>query len=106
MSNLWGGHDGSGHKIGVIATLRAKAGSEAELRQAMAALVDPSQDEPGCSIYHVLEDKYQPGLFFTYEEWESEEALEHHLEMKKQALEKAKHLVQGELQISVLELVK
>ena len=106
MSNLWGGHDASGHKISVIAHLRAGSGNEDELRKVMAALVDPSQEEPGCSIYHVLEDKYQPGLFFTYEEWESEEALQHHLEIKKQALEKAKHLLQGELQISVLQLVK
>ena len=56
-----------GDKISVIAQIRTKSGHEAEVRSALAELVGPSEKEPGCLKYSVLEDKHYPGSFFTYE---------------------------------------
>ncbi len=106
MSKLWGGHEGAGQKISVIAQMHAAGGKIEELRSALVALVDPSQGEVGCAIYHILEDKTDQGKFFTYEEWESEDALKQHLETNKAALDHLKELVEGEMKLSVLELVR
>jgi quinol monooxygenase YgiN len=105
MSKLWGGHDGSGHKVSVIATIRAKRGKQDELRDALAALVEPSVAETGCVRYYVLEDKYVEGSFFTYEEWESEAALKKHLEVNKAALDRAKNELADVMDIKVLTMV-
>ena len=70
----------SNTKISVIAQLRAKSGHEDEVRKALAALAGPSSKEPGCLRYTVFEDAHYTGNFFTYEEWESEDALDQHLQ--------------------------
>ncbi len=90
-------------KISVIAQIRAKSGHEAEVRAMFAALVAPSQKEPGCLAYTVFEDKHYTGSFFTYEEWESEEALDTHLATHKAALDKAKALLREDLRINILK---
>ena len=51
----------------------------------------------------MFEDKYYTGSFYTYEEWESESALETHLAGAKDALNKAKALLREEMTISVLK---
>ena len=76
-------------RISVVAQLRAKSGHEDDLRSALAKLAEPSQKEPGCLKYTVFEDVYYTGSFYTYEEWESEAALDTHLTANKAALNKA-----------------
>ena len=92
-------------KISVVAQIRAKSGHENEVRTMMAALPGPSRREDGCIRYDVLEDAHYPGSFFTYEEWESEAALEKHLQVNKDGLNKVKALLREDLRISVLKLV-
>ncbi len=92
-------------KIGVIGQIRAKSGHEAEVRELFEALVGPSQKEAGCLRYNLYEDKYYTGSFFTYEEWESEAALEKHLEGAKDQLNKAKALLREDLRIAILKVV-
>lgn len=70
-----------------------------------AALPGPSRKEAGCLKYELFEDKYYKGSFFTYEEWESEAALEAHLAGAKDTLNKAKELLREDLRISVLQLL-
>ena len=89
--------------ISVVAQIRAKAGHEDEVRTLFSALAAPSEKESGCLKYHVFEDMYYTGSFFTYEEWESEAALEQHLAGAKDALNKAKALLQEDLRISILK---
>ena len=98
-----GGEAKTGDVVSVIAQMRAKSGHEAEVRAMVEALPAPSLKEPGCLKYHVFEDKYYTGSFFTHEEWESEAALETHLLGVKDALNKAKALLREEMTISVLK---
>lgn len=93
-------------KISVIATTRAKSGYEEKVRDGFAFLVGPSRKEPGCLRYDVLEDVHYTGRFFTYEEWESEEALHTHLHVNKASLDKVKALLAEDLRISVLQPVE
>lgn len=93
------------NQISVIAQIRAKSGHEDEVRSMFEKLVGPSQKEAGCIKYHVFEDKHYTGSFFTYEEWESEEALETHLSANKAGLDKAKALLREDLRISILKLL-
>ena len=91
-------------KISVIGQIRAKSGHEDEVRSMFTSVVGPSQKESGCIRYNLYEDKHYTGSFYTYEEWESEEALETHLSVNKEALNKAKALLREDLRISILKL--
>ncbi len=97
---------GDNEKISVVAQIRAKSGHEGEVRSALSKLVEPSQKEAGCLKYNVFEDKHYTGSFFTYEEWESEAALDTHLQVNKAGLDQLKALLREDLRISVLQLVK
>ena len=104
--SIFGGSDTkTGDKISVVAQLRARTGKEDEVRSLLSGLVGPSQKEPGCIKYNILEDAHYPGSFFTYEEWESEADLDKHLEVNKAGLNKVKALLREDLRISVLKLV-
>lgn len=90
--------------ISVIAEIRAKAGHEEEVRVILHELVAPSRAEPGCEVYHLLEDKKHPGSFYTQEEWANLKALETHLAGAgaKEALAKAQPMLDGEMKLTVL----
>jgi quinol monooxygenase YgiN len=105
MSIFGGNEQKTGDTISVVAQLRAKSGHEDEVRSMLSKLVEPSQKEPGCIRYNILEDTHYPGSFFTYEEWESEAALDEHLRVNKAGLNKVKALLREDLRISVLKLV-
>ena len=103
--SIFSNTDKTGEKISVIAQLRAKSGHEDEVRGMLEKLVEPSNKEKGCITYHILEDKYYPGSFFTYEEWEHESDLEEHLKVNKEGLNKVKALLREDLKISIQKLV-
>jgi quinol monooxygenase YgiN len=92
-----------GARISVIAEIHAKAGHEEEIRVILHELVAPSRAEPGCEIYHLLEDKKQPGSFSTYEEWANVASLRQHLSSAsaKAALEKAQPMLDGEMKLTI-----
>jgi quinol monooxygenase YgiN len=92
----------SGH-INVIAELKAKAGHENALREMLIALVPASRAEDGCKGYHLHEARHEPGSFYTYEEWTSEEHLTRHLDGAKELLDKARPILHGEMKLTVLE---
>jgi quinol monooxygenase YgiN len=94
---------GDSERIGVVAQIRAQSGSEAEVREALHSLVGPSRKEPGCFRYDLFEDKHNEGSFFTVEEWESEAALQRHLDLNKTALNKTRSLLREDLHIHVLK---
>ena len=105
MSFFGNSETNTGERISVVAQLRAKSGHEDEVRSMLEKLVSPSQKEPGCLTYHILEDKHYPGTFFTHEEWESEDSLDEHLRVNKEGLNKVKALLREDLRISVLKTV-
>jgi quinol monooxygenase YgiN len=62
----------------VIARFRAQPGKEADLKQVLVGLVEPTRQEPGCIDYALLENLEDPREFTFIEEWHSESALEAH----------------------------
>jgi len=68
-------------KVTVIARVRAKAGLEDKVKQLCLALVAPSRKEKGCINYDLYQSSEDPTLCIFYENWESREDVERHLEM-------------------------
>ena len=64
--------------ICVIARAVAKPGKEGELRDVLAGMLSPTRAEDGCSFYRLFEAN-EPGLFYFYELWRDEAALNSHV---------------------------
>lgn len=62
----------------VIARFRAQPGREADLRQVLVDLIEPTLEETGCIGYELLENLEDPREFTFVEEWQGESALEAH----------------------------
>jgi len=62
----------------VVARAKAKPGREAELEQAMRAVVIPTHQEAGCLRYAVHRSLLDPSIFMTIEHWTSKEAVDQH----------------------------
>jgi quinol monooxygenase YgiN len=58
----------------------AKAGHEADLRDALHSLQTLSRKDPGCLEYTVFSDGQRPGTFVLFEGWARNEDLEAHNE--------------------------
>jgi quinol monooxygenase YgiN len=71
--------DNNPNLLTVIASLRAKPGSEDQLRTALGSLLEPTRKEDGNVNYDLHEAVDQPGLFYFYENWESAQALQQHM---------------------------
>ncbi|RZT85901.1 quinol monooxygenase YgiN [Pseudonocardia sediminis] len=63
----------------VIARMKAKPGKEADLRRELEALIEPTRAEKGCVNYDLNQGTDDDGVFFFYENWTSEAALDEHL---------------------------
>jgi quinol monooxygenase YgiN len=64
----------------VIAYMRAAPGKREELRVALESLVHPTSQESGYVNYDLHQGVEDPDAFFFYENWESGEHLDDHLE--------------------------
>jgi quinol monooxygenase YgiN len=62
----------------VMARAKAKPGREAELEQAMRAVVAPTHQENGCLRYTLHRSMIDPSEFVTIEHWTSKEAVDQH----------------------------
>jgi len=64
----------------VTAKWTAKQGSADSVEAAIAQLVAPARDEPGSVLYQCHRDPKDPHVFFFYEQYESAEAYQAHLD--------------------------
>ena len=64
----------------VVAEMAAKPGKEDELKRHLLALVEPTRREDGCVQYDLHQSTSEPGRFVFYENWQSRELLERHLQ--------------------------
>lgn len=64
----------------VIAHMRAAPGKEDELRRELEALVEPTEKEEGFVNYDLHVAISDDGSFYLYENWESEDLLDKHLQ--------------------------
>ncbi|OLE53243.1 MAG: antibiotic biosynthesis monooxygenase [Acidobacteria bacterium 13_1_20CM_3_53_8] len=67
-------------RVTVLARLRARRGMEEQVKRECLALVAPSRAEQGCINYDLHQSADDRTVFIFYENWESHEALERHLE--------------------------
>jgi len=65
----------------VIATLRAKPGKEAELKDHLTTLVGYTRTEAGCISYDLNQQQDDPTTFVMVEYWTGRSALDQHFQM-------------------------
>lgn len=65
----------------VIATLRAKPGKEAELKDYLTTLVGYTRTETGCISYDLNQQQDDPTTFVMVEYWTGRSALDQHAQM-------------------------
>ena len=63
----------------VVARFRAKEGQERNLTQVLARLVAPTQREPGCVQYDLVQGADDPRDICIIEHWVDEASLEQHI---------------------------
>jgi quinol monooxygenase YgiN len=68
-------------QITTIARLKAKPGAEARLEEVLKSLVEPTRAESGCIDYTMHRDLEEPGVYYFYDNWRSQEDLDAHFEM-------------------------
>jgi quinol monooxygenase YgiN len=62
----------------LTAMVKAKAGEEAAVKEALLSLVEPTRKEPGCLCYNLHQSKSDPTQFMFYEQWANKDALDAH----------------------------
>jgi quinol monooxygenase YgiN len=65
-------------KISLIAKLTAAEGKADELQAALGALIEASEEEPGLEIYSVHADTSDPNVFYFFELYSDQAALDVH----------------------------
>lgn len=92
----------------VIAHTRARPGEEQELRDALVGLVEPTSREKGFVDHDLHESLETPGLFYLYENWESADDLDTHLQAPHLAefAGRLDELIEGGLHINRLRRVR
>ena len=68
-------------RVAVLARVKAKQGMGEQVRRECLDLVAPSRKDRGCINYELHQSLEDPTHFLFYENWESREDLERHLEM-------------------------
>src|SRR4029453_16695224 len=57
------------NSLTVLAIVKAQAGKENQVRQALLSLVEPSRKDAGCLNYDLHQAAYNPALFMFHENW-------------------------------------
>lgn len=68
-------------QVTLVVKVVAKKDSVEELKRELLKMVEPTRREEGCMEYNLHQDNENPAVFFFYENWKSEEALEQHIAM-------------------------
>ncbi len=94
-------------KVTVVATFKARAGMEEEVKSAIEAVVAPTRSEPGCLNYDLHRSTTDPAVFMLYENWVSKQDLDDHLAMPylKELIEKANELLSEPIDLALWQMV-
>ncbi|TCK98892.1 quinol monooxygenase YgiN [Shimia isoporae] len=63
----------------IVAQIKAAAGKEALVEAELRKLIDITRAEAGCINYDLHKDNEDPGLFLFFENWESRELWQTHM---------------------------
>jgi quinol monooxygenase YgiN len=64
--------------IAIVAKLKAKAGSEKQMEEALTSMVGKVREEPGCVQYILHKSNQDPLSFVFYEVYQDQAALDAH----------------------------
>lgn len=67
-------------KLTLVASITAKEGKIEELKSTLLALIAPTKAEVGCINYHFHQNNENPAHFLFYENWETRELWQDHME--------------------------
>ena len=67
-------------QLTVVATVTAKVGFEKEVGSILGKLVEPTLKEEGCINYDLHQSVENPAVYVFYENWQSKQHLDVHLE--------------------------
>ena len=67
-------------KLTIVADIRVKPEHLEEIKAGLQALIPPTLQEAGCLQYDLHEDNEDPHHFLFYENWESRELWQDHME--------------------------
>jgi quinol monooxygenase YgiN len=65
--------------VTVVARIKARPGTEAEVRKELLSLLAPSRKDAGCLNYDLHQGAENPALFLFHENWASQAHLDQHL---------------------------
>ncbi|MCO5387706.1 MULTISPECIES: putative quinol monooxygenase [Desulfosporosinus] len=93
--------------IKVIAKLTIKEDKIEELKSIIPELVAETRKEDGCLSYQLFQDVKNKKMLSFVEDWESNEALQRHMNSKhfQEAMPKIAELQEKEMELSVCTLV-
>lgn len=66
-------------RVTVVAKLVVKHESVASVKSELLKLVTPTRQEEGCIEYRLHQDSEDPSVFVFYENWQSMDCLEKHM---------------------------
>ena len=94
-------------QITTIARLKAKPGAEARLEEVLKSLIEPTRAESGCIDYTMHRDLEEPGAYYFYDNWRSQEDLDAHFETPhiKRVMEIAPDVLAEPLKLIRLETI-
>ena len=92
-------------QITTIARLKATPGAEGRLEEVLKSLIEPTRAESGCIDYTMHRDVEEPGAYYFYDNWHSQEDLDAHFKMPhmQRIIEMAPELLAEPLKIIRLE---
>jgi len=68
------------HHIVLVVGLRARPNLDKEVRELLIGMREPTRAESGCLRFDLHQSKVDTGLFFVYQIWQDEAALEAHMQ--------------------------
>ncbi len=97
----------SAEQVTVVATFKAKPGKEADVREAVTALVAPTRQEDGCINYDLHQSADNSAVLMLYENWTSKKDLDEHLAMPylKDFLGRADDLLTEPVSIALYQMI-
>ncbi|PIE73241.1 MAG: antibiotic biosynthesis monooxygenase [Deltaproteobacteria bacterium] len=67
-------------KLTIVASITAKADTIESVKKELLKLIAPTRAEQGCISYDLHQDNENPAHFLFFENWESKELLQAHME--------------------------
>jgi quinol monooxygenase YgiN len=69
-------------ELNIFARFHAQPGNENALEQALADVLGPTRDEPGCLSIHTFRSIQDPRLFYIHSRWVNEATFEIHASLQ------------------------